>query len=64
MQTILGEQSFPSESPGPPVTSRGQVQSVARDAHKALFVRLSESLGPASWEFPSARIQLIFILLV
>lgn len=56
--------SSPSEQSGLLITSRGQVQSVARDTYKALFVCLSESPTPASWEFPSARIHLIFILLV
>ena len=64
MQTILNEQ-FPQWIVRVPHhLSCGQVQSVASDGYKALFVCLSESLSPASWEFPSARIHLIFILLM
>lgn len=56
--------SSPSEQSGWLITSLGQVQSVASDGYKALFVCLSESLSPAPWEFPSAQIHLIFILLM
>lgn len=63
MQMILSEQ-FPQWIVRVAHHLMRQVQSLASDAYKALFVCLSESQSPVSWEFPSAQIYLIFILLM